>query len=358
MTNDKTSIRGWLNSELTKTRIVLIALGILVVATLPNIAGQIDSLSYRSIYSGMTFGLAAIGVGMLIRHLGLVSFGHAAFFGASAYTIAVLTTYLHVSNLFVLLFSGVFVALVLSCLAGYLVKSHLAIFFSLLTLAFNQIIYAVVKSSEFFNFSDGLGVRIEGQRPDVFGVELGLESYNLFMHYLTVFFLIVGLFTMWKIGRSPFGRTMSAIGQNRVRANFIGIRVERYVWAAFVISGIYAGIGGGLFALYELHIRPGPTLHIFRSGEMLFMSILGGVETISGPVIGGVVLRYLLDTMYVFTEHFDLVTGVLLIAVVFLLPDGLLGANYQKIASMLTNPIQIISWLKSILSNAASIFNK
>jgi branched-chain amino acid transport system permease protein len=338
--------RAVLGRRLTATR-VAIGLGILVALLLPFIAEAIPVVPYRSVFKGLTFAFAAIGVAMLLRHLNLVSFGHAAFFGAGAYAVAMFASQLEISNLFVLLLLSVLVSTVLGVVVGLLVRSHLGIFFGLLTLALNQIIYATVSSLEFFNFSDGVGVRIDGQRPDLFGLQLELAAYDLFMHYLAVALLLVGLYCAWRISNSPFGRTISAIGQNRVRAEFVGIDVERYVLLTFVITSVYAGVGGGLFALFELHVRPDPTLHIFRSGEMLFMAILGGVETIAGPVFGSVILIYLLDTVHILTEYFDLLTGLILIAIVFLLPDGIVGVDYgEAVAAVRDDPTLLYTWVR------------
>jgi branched-chain amino acid transport system permease protein len=325
---DEQKRRELLGVQLTTRQWASVGIVVLIALLLPDLADLVTIVPYRSVINGLTFGFAAVGVAMLLRYLGLVSFGHAAFFGAGAYTVAVMTSYLEISNIFLLLIGSVLVSVVLAFIVGYLVKGHLAIFFALLTLAFNQILYAVVQSTAFFNYTDGLGVRIGGQRPDLFGVQMGLDVYNLFLHYLTIFLLGIIIYVAWKIGRSPFGRTIKAIGQNRTRASFIGIDVERYVLATFVITGLFTGLGGGLYALFELHIRPDPTLHIFRSGEMLFMAILGGIETLIGPVVGSVILTYLLDTMHVITDSFDLLIGIILVAVVFLLPEGLLTLSF------------------------------
>ncbi len=319
-----------------------------IAMTLPFIVGMIPVVPYRSVFSGLAFGFAAVGVAMLLRHLHLVSFGHAAFFATGAYTVAVLVNHFEVTNLFTLLIAGTIMGSIMAMVIGLFVKSHLAIFFSLLTLAFNQVLYALVVNSEFLNYTDGLSVRVGGARPDLFGVVPSLEFYNLFLHYLAVILLAIGLYLVWRIGNSPFGRTLYAIGQDRTRAEFIGINAERYVFTAFVISGMYAGLGGSLWALYELHVQPEPILHVFRSGEMLFMAILGGFETIIGPVIGSVILAYLLDTMHVQTEYYHAVTGFLLILVVFLLPRGIMGVDFeQKYAAFRDDPTVVMRSLSA-----------
>jgi branched-chain amino acid transport system permease protein len=328
----------------------LTVVGIIISLLLPFIIELIPSVTYRSIFRGLTYGLAAVGVAMLLRHLRLVSFGHAAFFGVGAYTVALLANYLEVSSMFLLLLSSILVSSTFGAIIGLLVRNHRGIFFGLLTLALNQVIYTTVASLDLFNYTDGISVRVDGQRPSIFGLQLELEVYNILMHYLTIGIIIVGLYCVWRIQKSPFGRTINAIGQDRVRAKFIGIDVQRYVLITFMITSVYAGIGGGLFALFELHVRPDPTLHILRSGEILFMSILGGVETIIGPVIGGTILVYLLDTMHTITEYFDFFAGITLIAIVFLLPKGISGPDYLEYLSRIrNNPKVILSWLQTLI---------
>lgn len=328
--------------ETRAVRVVGIAILVLLALTAPFIVGQIPVLPYRSVFTGIAFGFSAVGIALLLRHLNLISFGHAAFFGGGAYAVAILVNRFEVTELFVVLIAGTIAGTVLAAIIGLFVKSHLAIFFSLLTLAFNQVIYAFATRSEFLNFTDGLSVRAGGQRPEVLGVTLGFEVYNLFMHYLTVVILAVCLYFFWRVANSPFGRTLYAIGQDRTRARFLGINVERYVFIAFVLSGAIAALGGSLWALFNLHVRPESALHVFRSGEMIFMAILGGFETIIGPIIGGVILKYLLDTMHVSTEFFNAATGILLILIVFTLPKGIAGSNIsEKLDSARDDPSSI-----------------
>ena len=311
--------------ELTRGQLVLGLVGLVVLLAVPDIT-RVTPLSFSIIHQGILFGLAAVGLNLLLRHTELVSFGHAAFFGAGAYGAAVLAHHFAVSNGLVLLVGGVVVATAVALAIGYLVAGYLDIYFALLTLAFNQVLFAFVLQSRFFNFNDGLAVRPDGTRPLLFGLELSPGAYSVLLYYLTVVLLLVMLFAMWKIVNSPFGRALDAIGQDRTRARFIGIPVERYVWIAFTISGLYGGVAGGLFALLQLHVRPEPVLFVFVSGEILFMAILGGVGTLVGPIVGGVVLIYLLRLARFYVEYYHALTGIVLLAVVFLLPKGVLGS--------------------------------
>lgn len=311
---------------LSKRQSLLALFGIALLLAIPDLAVLSPHLSFRILHKGLLFGFAAVGLNLLLRHTELVSFGHTAFFGAGAYTAAVMAAHLDVSSILLLLAGAVAGATLLAVLIGYLVSGHLDIYFALLTLAFNQVLFAIVLGTAFFNFNDGLSLRDSGARPELLGAAFSIEVYRVLVYYLSILLILAGLLLMWRIVRSPFGRALDAIGQNRTRARFIGIPVEQYVWIAFVISGLYGGVAGGLFALLELHVRPEPVLFVFVSGEILFMAILGGFQTLLGPLIGGVVLVYLLDLGRHYTELFNLLTGVVLLAVVFLLPQGILGS--------------------------------
>jgi branched-chain amino acid transport system permease protein len=311
---------------LSRRKLVGVAAGIALLFALPDVA-RFTPLSFGTLHKGVLFGMAALGLNVLLRHTELVSFGHAAFFGGGAYGAAVLASHFDVGSGLLLLLGAITVATVLAVLIGWLVAGHLDIYFALLTLAFNQVLYAVVLGSAYFNYSDGLRVRRGGTDPPrLFGVAFEIDAYRVMLYYLTVVLLLVLLVVTWQLVRSPFGQALDAIGQDRTRARFIGIPVERYVWIAFTISGVYGGVAGGLFALMELHVRPEPTLFAFVSGEILFMAILGGFTTLVGPVVGGVVLVYLLDAARFYTEYFNGLTAVVLIFVVYFLPAGILGS--------------------------------
>ncbi|ELY71053.1 branched-chain amino acid ABC transporter permease [Natrinema versiforme] len=322
----QTRVRLSEGMELTKSQSVLAVLGLVVLFAVPDIT-RLTSLSFQAIHRGILFGLAAVGLNLLLRHTELVSFGHAAFFGVGAYGAAVLASHFDVSSGLLLLVGSVLASTAIAVLIGYFVAGYLDIYFALLTLAFNQVLYAFVLQSGYFNYSDGLSVRPDGLNPPtLFGLQWTSSGYDLILYYFTVVVLVVSLLAMWKLVNSPFGRALDAIGQDRTRARFVGIPVEKYVWIAFAISGVYGGLAGGLFALLQLHVSPEPTLYAFVSGEILFMAILGGFGTLVGPVIGGVVLVYLLIQAPFYVEYYNALTGLVLIAVVLFLPEGILGS--------------------------------
>lgn len=333
-------IAGWL------------ALFVLFVAV-PDIASLSPNIQQRVLHEGVLFGLAAVGLNVLLRHTKLVSFGHAAFFGTGAYAAAVLATHFDVTSMLALLAAATLLGTLVAGVVGFLSLRHTGLYFSLLTLAFGQLLYAIAQGQRYLGGSDGLSVRPgEANRATLFGVEFGADVYAVIVYYLTVVVVVLALFVMWRVVNSPFGKALDAIGQDRTRARFVGIPVRKYVLAAFVLSGVYGSVAGGMYGLVQQHVRPESALYFLRSGEILFMAILGGFGTLVGPLVGGVVLVFLQDVGRDFTSYFDALTGVVLIALVFGFPRGIVGSlrsgsGLRKRARALADdPVVVSDWAR------------
>ncbi|MFC7044249.1 branched-chain amino acid ABC transporter permease [Halobacteriaceae archaeon GCM10025711] len=313
--------------ELTTRQAGLAAVGLVLLFAVPDIVKITPALQLSVIHQGVLFGFAAVGLNLLLRHTRLVSFGHAAFFGTGAYTAAVLAAKYDVSSMLVLLAAALVLAGLMAVAIGFLSLRHTGLYFSLLTLAFGQLLYAVAQSQSFFGSSDGLPVRPgAANKPLIFGVAFESDVYAVLLYYLTILVVIAGLLVMWRLANSPFGNALDAIGQDRTRARFIGIPVRRYVWTAFVISGLYGGVAGAFYAMVQQHVRPEPVLYFLRSGDILFMAILGGYQTLLGPLVGGILLVFLQDVGRDVTPYFDALTGLVLLALVFGFPSGIVGS--------------------------------
>lgn len=310
------------------------------IPTLTNIPGL--PIRQRPVYRGLVLGLAAVGLNLLLRHSELVSFGHAAFFGTSAYAVAVAINWYQIQSALVLLVIGVVTATLMAALIGYFTLHHTGLYFALITLAFGQLLFSIVEGQSALGGTDGLtvrtseqGVPILEQFPTLFGISLtGQELPNTLLLWFTLALVILSMLVMYRIVKSPFGRALDAVGQERTRARFLGLPVRRYVWAAFIISGIYGGIAGALYALYFRGVNPGATLQVFVSGDILYIAILGGFGTLTGPLIGGVVFETLsnLAQEVIFTgpagetQMGRLITGVVLLIIVFAFPEGIVGS--------------------------------
>ncbi|WP_458207201.1 branched-chain amino acid ABC transporter permease [Haladaptatus sp. NG-SE-30] len=313
--------------ELTRRQAALALFGLVVLFAVPDLVKLTPSLQLSIIHQGIAFGLAAVGLNLLLRHTRLVSFGHAAFFGTGAYTTAILAAKFDVAPMAVLLVAAVLVATLMAAVIGFLSLRHTGLYFSLLTLAFGQLLYALVQGQSYLGSSDGLPVRPgDAQQPLIFGVQFEPDAYAVLLYYVTVVLVVVSLLVMYRLAQSPFGTALNAIGQDRTRARFIGIPVRRYVWIAFVISGTYGGLAGSIYAMVQQHVRPGPVLYFLRSGDILFMAILGGFQTLLGPLVGGIVLVFLQDVGRDLTNYFDALTGIVLLIIVFAFPRGIVGS--------------------------------
>lgn len=313
--------------ELGGRQAVLAFVGLLLAFAVPDLARLTPRIQLSVVHQGLAFGLAAVGLNLLLRHTKLVSFGHAAFFGTGAYATALLAAKYDVASMSVLLFAAIVAATLMAAVVGYLSLRHTGLYFSLLTLAFGQLLYALVQGQSYLGSSDGLPVRPgETNQPLIFGLALEPDAYAVLLYYVTVVFVVVSLLVMYRIVKSPFGNALDAIGQDRTRAEFIGIPVRKYVWIAFVVSGVYGGLAGSIYAMTQQHVRPGPVLHFMQSGDILFMAILGGFQTLLGPLVGGVVLVFLQDVGQDFTAYFDALTGLVLLLIVFGFPRGIVGS--------------------------------
>lgn len=349
------NVRAWLTSKWW------IVVGLVLLFGAPDIARMVPAVPLLVIQQGILFGMAAVGLNLLLRHIKLVSFGHAAFFGTGAYTVALLTSTNaerllgapDVAAFVPLLLAATGVALVMAAIIGFLSLRYTGLYFSLLTLAFGQLLYAIVNGNNaLLGGSDGLGIR-PGPTGQVtmLGANLG-DNYGLIMYYVSAILLVAGLYVMYRIVNSPFGKALDAIGQDRTRAEFIGLPVKRYIWVAFVISGVYTGIAGAMFAMTQQYINPMQTLYFLRSGDILFMAILGGFQTLVGPVIGGVVLEFLLFIGEDIAGNLDsLVAGIALLVLVYGFPRGIIGSLreggtvYEGMDRLRHDPTVIQEWI-------------
>ena len=337
-------IRVMKGLKLTPLQLVGVVLGIGLLFALPEIARNTQGIPIRErpIYRGMVLGLAAVGLNILLRHADLPSFGHAAFFGTGAYTVAILMQFYGIQSIYVLVPLAVVAATLVAVLIGYFTLPHEGLYFALVTLAFGQLLYSIPRGITELGGTEGLNALIsEGavleRYPTIGGIPLnGTEPiHNSLLFTITIVVSLVLLLIMLRIVRSPFGRALDAIGQERTRARFLGLPVKRYVWAAFIISGFYGGVAGGLYAVFFTSgVSPDQTLQVFVSGDILYIAILGGFKTLTGPFIGGIIFEVLTNIASDFTltgpagekEIGRLLTGIVLLVIVFGFPSGVVGS--------------------------------
>ena len=328
------------------------------------------------------FGLLVIGFNILFGLTGYLSFGHAAFLGVGSYA-AVWMFKLLSYNVVPAIILSVIVAGIFSVVIGYVALRRSGIYFSILTLAFAQMMYSIAFSDLVGKFTGTIvtngetGLQVYNDDPQflmgagdpvvphLFGAEMnasyiweigGWEFTFQNGYYLAALFMIAGFYLSIRIFRSPFGMMLRAIKSNQTRMSYTGLNTKPYMLAAFVISGMYAGLAGGLLAAMD-PLTGAERMFWTASGEIVVMAILGGVGTLIGPVLGAGLIKYLenivskindgilhnwfafmpdwLDNLLVTIIHpfigkgWHLTLGLLFMAVVIFLPGGLVEGGQR-----------------------------
>lgn len=270
--------------------------------------------------------LFACSLNLLLGSAGLVSFGHAAYFAAGAYACAILTKS-HGLPFYAGLVAAPLLTAVLAAVFGFFCVRLTRIYFAMLTLAFAQIVWAIcLKWNDVTGGEQGLPSVPQPDLAWMASLPL-LAGLRPAEHFYLMALLIVGLcFGLLRmIGRSPFGRMLEVIRENRERAEFIGLDVRRYELAAFVLAGTFAGVAGALFGTFNRGVFP-DFAYWSKSAEVLIMVILGGMGHFWGPAVGAATLLWLHQQITSYTQFWPFVLGTILIVLLFAFPGGMVGA--------------------------------
>src|SRR6516165_7315823 len=311
----------------------LLVVGVVVVVVLAVLPRLIVPYQTVLITYGLVFAIAALGFNLLLGYTGLLSFGHSAYFGAGAYAVAFLMRDLNVQSMELLILGGVLGTLVIAALFGFVCVRYTRIFFGILTLALSQVLWSL--AFKFFWVTGGTdGLR--APTPNLLGFAPNDDKMDFLAHryyyYVLVVFAIC-TFVMWVIVHSPFGKALQAIRDNETRAEFIGLRIRRYRLIAFVISGTFTGIAGALWAPLNGLASPDILIWTF-SGEIVFLTVLGGFRTFVGPIVGAIAFNFLKTYAIGFTTYWQLLLGVVLVVLVLALPTGIMGAVERLVAKV------------------------
>lgn len=297
----------------------------LVLLVVPQIA---DPYQTQLLTYGLVFAIAALGFNLLLGYTGLLSFGHSAYFGMGAYTVAFMVRDLGVVSMELAILGGVLGTVLLSALFGYVCVRHTRIFFAVLTLALSQVLWSLaLKLFWVTGGTDGIRVpqlALVGGLIDFSSGGGYLRFIYSYYYYVLVLFL-ASVVVMWVIVQSPFGKTLQSIRDNETRARFLGVRIRRNRWFAFIISGTFTGLAGALWVPLNGLTTPDILWWPF-SGEIVFMSVLGGFHSFAGPIVGAIVFNFLKAYAVASTEFWQMFLGVVLIALVLALPGGIVGA--------------------------------
>ncbi|HEX9522798.1 MAG TPA: branched-chain amino acid ABC transporter permease [Reyranella sp.] len=315
-------------------RLLVAAMAILVgLALLPAV---VDPYQTVLITYGLIMAIAALGFNLLLGYTGLLSFGHSAYFGTGAYTVAFIVRDLGTQSMELCIFGGLVGTVLISALFGFVCVRHTRIFFGILTLALSQVLWSL--AFKFFWVTGGTdGIRVAYAKLTLLGGLVDFTGPGSFQRFVfAYYYYVLGLFAlatviMWVIVHSPFGKALQAIRDNETRASFVGISVRRYRWIAFVISGAFTGLAGTLWVPLNGLTTP-DVLYWPFSGEIVFMSVLGGFRTFAGPIVGAVAFNYLKTAAVASTEYWQLLLGVVLVALVLVLPSGIVGTAARLVS--------------------------
>lgn len=277
----------------------------------------------------LIYGLYALGFNLLYGYTGLLSFGHAAYFGLGAYGTGVALAKLKVASLWGGLAIGLLTAGAGAAIVGFLCLRRRGIYFALLTLAFAQLLYFIgFHLADVTGGDDGLrGIPSLPLRLP--GLTISLDS-PLALYYFCLALVGLALAGLKRILESPFGAVLQAIRENTDRAAACGYDVNRVKHLSFVFSGLFAGLAGALSAVY-LRIVPIESLYWTTSGQAVIMTLLGGAGTFFGPFVGAAVFLVLEDILSVFTESWPLIIGAIFMGFVLFLPKGIWGTLVERL---------------------------
>jgi len=289
-----------------------LAVGLVVAWALPRVLYPPVALDI------LCWALFAVSVDLLLGYLGLLSFGHAAFWGTSAYTAGLLAARAGAPFPLAAL-AGALAAALLALPIGYLAVRRTGIYFAMVTLAFAQMVYFV--ANQWRSLTGGEN-GVQDVPRELFGMDLSDPYY---FYYWMLPLVLLGLFAAWRVVHSPFGRVLVAIRDNPIRARALGYPVHRYKILAFVLSAFLAGLGGGLFALSHQFVTL-DDLHWTTSGQAVVVVVMGGIGTLWGGVLAAALVVRLEDVLSL--AHFEqvgLITGGIFVVVVLLFRQGIWG---------------------------------
>jgi branched-chain amino acid transport system permease protein len=309
------------NTSNTRTSSRVIWVTLLVFLVIPHI------ISTPLATEIMIYGLFAMGFNLLLGYTGILSFGHAAYFGVGCYGCGMAVRYFGMSIWEGLMVSILF-GILLSSIIGVVAIKKRGVYFAMISMAVAQMLYFLALSplKKWTGGEDGLKFipKLSLQFP--FYVDLQSQ----FPLYYFVYFIVgLSILAIWRILNSPFGRLLQAIRENEERTIASGYNVTMAKFISLVFSGLFSALAGGLFFVY-LGYGPLQTLFWLTSGTILLMTILGGMHTFIGPVVGVAVFLYAQNKFSWIMERWQLVVGILFIALILIFPEGIVGTIKSK----------------------------
>jgi branched-chain amino acid transport system permease protein len=270
----------------------------------------------------LIFSLFSLSFNLLFGYTGLLSFGHAAFFGLGGYAMALVAVHWHLSMIPALL-SALVVSFLGAAIIGFFCVRRDEIYFAMLTLGFGMMVFTLVHQWRgLTGGSDGL-TGFEVPVLNLVFIKFFLFSPITYYYFTLCVCLFCTLF-LWRLIRSPFGLILTSMRENAERVSFIGVNVRFYRWIAFILAGVVAGMAGALFAPYDRMASPS-MVHWTMSAKPVLMAILGGARVFMGPVVGAFIFFLLEHVITQYTQSWMIFLGAVLVPIVIFFPKGVLG---------------------------------
>jgi branched-chain amino acid transport system permease protein len=279
----------------------------------------------------VVYALAAMALNFLLGYTGVLSFGHAAYFGLAAYGTAMTIKYLYPSTALGMLV-GVVVSTIAAAAIGPMIVRLRGVYFAMCTIAFGQVFYFIAFQWRSATGGDD-GVSAWHRMP----LDFGVVTIDIVNNPKAFYFFVVTIFAVCAAAmafllRSPYGRTLLAIRENERRARFLGIPVDLHIWTSWIISCFFVSIAGTLFALMNNFVDP-RALRWDQSGNFVIMAVLGGMRSFWGPLIGAAIFLFLQDYISSHTENWMSFIGLFFVLIVLFFPRGVLGLVRRRPAS-------------------------
>jgi len=296
------------------------ALVLLIFALTPVVAPLIGESFYVTVFARiMIWAIAAVSLNLIMGYGGLISFGHAVYLGIGGYTVGILAFH-GVTSAWIQWPVGILLSGLIALVFGAISLRTKGVYFIMITLALAQMIFFLSISAERYGSDDGLNILT---RSD-FGIGFFSLNDKLTMYYTIFAILLASVFVSWRMVNSRFGAVMRAAKSNDTRVQSIGVSTYRYRLTAFVIAGMMCGVAGLLQANLKRFVSP-DMMNGHRSGELIFMVVLGGTGTLFGPILGAAAFVLLEEWLSAITIYWHFLFGALLILVVLFWRGGLNG---------------------------------
>jgi len=313
-----TSRLGWLDRFDGYRSVFQIGLIVLMLAVGAYLLGVDDQTTTLLFVELFVFAVAAMSFDLLFGYTGVLSFGHALFFGGSVYVIGLAGEYFGLNYLQALPLALIAMALLAFVVGGLALRSS-GVYFAMITLAFGQLGYEMVL--QFNDITGGANGIVGIEIPTVAGIDMSTLDFAYYFAFLTV---VVTYFGLRRLVNSPFGRVLQGIRENEKRMRMLGIDPYRYKLLAFTISGVIAAIGGALYPLFVTFISPS-LLFWTTSGDILIITLIGGFGTLWGPIVGSGVYIFLESLLGDYVEEWRFFLGIIFMLIVLLFPSGIAG---------------------------------